>query len=187
MASNLTGSALRLQASVRCSVLSAEDESQGCPHSRQVFYLLNHTPSPWLQSEQQTSQWGHSAADLGLRHRNLSLGGEQLAALIPTLSLRTGPSCIFLGAVLVILFLVGRTEHIHTPWHWSSMGRSGVLGDRRGKRKPPLWSWVEISGQLRMKNSRTIYIWCKGCTHRDISFTQTYFQIRIFKIAISQD
>lgn len=115
MASNLTGSALRLQASVRCSVISAEDESQGCLHSRQVFYPVNYTPSPRLQSEQQSSQWGHSAADLGLRHRNLSLGGEQLAALILTLSLRTGLSCIFLSVVFVILFLVGRTECIHTP------------------------------------------------------------------------
>lgn len=50
VASNLTGSALRLQASVRYSVTSAEDESQGCPRSRQVFYHLNHTPSPRLQS-----------------------------------------------------------------------------------------------------------------------------------------
>lgn len=60
-------------------------------------------------------------------------------------------------------------------------GKIGRIRRQKGKRKPPLWSRVEISGQLRMKNSRTIYIWCKGCTHRDISFTQTYFQIRILK------
>lgn len=46
---------------------------------------------------------------------------------------------------------------------------------------PSQWSLVETSGQLKIKNSSTIYIWCKGYTNRDVSFIEIYFQIRMLK------